>query len=89
MPTVILRGGKNGRRVSRVVLEGSSSNPSRQLELNGEALIVSDEEFEALSVKYALEEAQFPEAPESATKSPEPPATPEPPPAEGGTEDES
>jgi hypothetical protein len=68
MPTVILRGGKNGRAVSRLVLEGSSSNPIRQGFVNGEPFEVTDEEFAKLDAKYVLEPADVkPEEP-----SPEP-----------------
>jgi|tagenome__1003787_1003787.scaffolds.fasta_scaffold20951751_3 hypothetical protein len=57
MPTVILRGSKNGPRVARLVLEGSSSNPVRQGILNGEPFEVTDEEFAKLDAKYVLEPA--------------------------------
>ena len=78
MPTVILRGGKHGRRVSRVVLEGSSSNPTRYGDLNGEPFEVTDEEFAALDQKYVLEQASG-DAKQEGTDSP----------PTGGTEDES
>jgi hypothetical protein len=58
MPTVILRGSKQqGRAVSRLVLEGSSSNPVRYGDLNGEPFQVTDEEFATLDAKYVLESA--------------------------------
>jgi hypothetical protein len=57
MPKVILRGSKSGRAVSRLVLEGSSSNPTRQGILNGEPFEVTDEEFARLDGKYVLESA--------------------------------
>lgn len=57
MPTVILRGSKNGHRIARLVLEGSSSNPVRQGILNGEPFEVTDEEFAKLDQRYVLEPA--------------------------------
>jgi hypothetical protein len=58
MPTVILRGSKRpGHKVSRLVLEGSSSNPVREALLNGEPFEVSDEEFAKLDASYVLEPA--------------------------------
>jgi hypothetical protein len=57
MPTVILRGRKDGRAVSRLVLEGSSSNPARFGLLNGEPFEVTDEEFAKLDARYVLESA--------------------------------
>lgn len=58
MPIVILRGSKRpGHKVSRLVLEGSSSNPVREAFVNGEPFEVSDEEFASLDAKYVLEPA--------------------------------
>jgi hypothetical protein len=57
MPNVILRGSRNGHRVARLVVEGSSSNPIRQGFLNGDPFEVSDEEFDRLNAKYVLEPA--------------------------------
>jgi len=58
MPTVILRGSKlQGRKVSRLVLEGSSANPVRWGDLNGAPFEVSDDEFATLDAKYVLEPA--------------------------------
>jgi hypothetical protein len=57
MPTVILRGSKNGQRIARLVLEGSSSNPTRQAHLNGDPFEVTDEEFAKLDQRYVLEPA--------------------------------
>jgi hypothetical protein len=58
MPTVILRGSKiQGHKVARLVLEGSSSNPVRWGDLNGEPFEVSDEEFDKLDRRYVLESA--------------------------------
>lgn len=57
MPTVILRGSKNGHKVARLVLEGSSSNPTRQGTLNGDPFEVTDEELAKLDLRYMLEPA--------------------------------
>jgi hypothetical protein len=57
MPTVILRGSKNGHKVARLVLEGSSSNPIRYGDLNGAPFEVTDEEFAKLERSYVLEPA--------------------------------
>lgn len=58
MPTVILRGSKQqGRAVSRLVLEGSPSDPVRWGDVNGAPFEVSDDEFAALDAKYVLEPA--------------------------------
>jgi hypothetical protein len=57
MPKVILRGRKNGHRIARLVLDGSSSNPVRQGVLNGEPFEVTDEEFARLDQQYMLESA--------------------------------
>jgi hypothetical protein len=65
MPYVILRGSKQrGQRVSRLVLEGSSSNPARYIDLNGDPFEVTDEELAALGERYVLEpsEAKPPDA---------------------------
>ena len=56
MPTVILRGCKEqGRAVSRLVLEGSSSNMIRGGTINGKPFEVTDEEFAKLDQRYVLE----------------------------------
>jgi len=78
MPTVILRGSKNGHAVARLVLEGSSSNPIRQGILNGDPFEVTDEEFAKLEQRYILEPADDKSAD---TESPSP--------AEGDTEQAS
>jgi hypothetical protein len=57
MPTVILRGSKNGHRIARLVLEGSSSNPTRYGDLNGEPFEVTDEEFAKYESRLVLEPA--------------------------------
>jgi hypothetical protein len=57
MPSVILRGSKNGQRIARLVLEGSSSNPVRYGDINGAPFEVTDEEFAKLDAKYVLEPA--------------------------------
>jgi hypothetical protein len=59
MPYVILRGSKQrGQRVSRLVLEGSSSNPVRYIDLNGDPIEVTDEELASLGERYTLEESE-------------------------------
>jgi hypothetical protein len=68
MPTVILRGSKNGHRVARLVLEGSSSNPVRQGILNGDPFEVTDEEFAKLDRSYVLEPAD--DKPDSTEETP-------------------
>lgn len=58
MPIVILRGAKNGRKVSRLVLEGSSSNPVRYGVLNGDPFEVTDDELAKLEERYTLEPSE-------------------------------
>ena len=72
MPKVTLRGSKTGHRVSRLILEGSSSNPIRQLVLNGEPLEVTDEEFAKWDRSYVLELAASDGKPDD-TEQPPPP----------------
>jgi hypothetical protein len=61
MPTVTLRGRKDGHRIARLVVEGSFSNPIRYGDLNGEPFEVTDEEFARLDRIYVLESADKPE----------------------------
>ena len=56
MPTVILRGCKEqGRTVSRLVVEGSSTNMIRGGILDGAPFEVTDEEFAKYDQRYVLE----------------------------------
>jgi hypothetical protein len=72
MPTVILRGSKDGQRIARLVLEGSSSNPIRQGILNSDPFEVTDEEFAKLDQRYVLEPADDKPEDTDVEMSPEP-----------------
>jgi hypothetical protein len=71
MPTVILRGSKNGHAVSRLVLEGSSSNPVRWADLDGEPVKVTVKEFKKLDRNYVLESVDKPDDTEETPPEPE------------------